>query len=115
MGKAIPQQHPAVVLRSHYRAVRALLVVAMVAIVGLSGAVVIVANDDDAASTPNTALQYQESPATHAHPKGNLAVQQPTGSRYDGGPDEGTRGPFANQGPAPAQDESQAHPGFRTD
>jgi hypothetical protein len=108
MGKAIPQQHPAVVLRSHYRAVRALLVVAMVAIVGLSGAVVIVANDDDAASAPNTAL-YQESPATHAHPKGNLAVQPPAGTRYDGGPEEGTRGVV------PSQDEGLRHPGFRTD
>ena len=95
MGQAIPQQHPAVVLRSHYRAVRALLAVAMVAVVGLSGAVVIVANDDDAASAPSkAALQFQESPATHAHPKENLA---------------------ATEGPGPAQDESLRHPGFRTD
>ena len=52
MGKAIPSpHHPAVVLRSHSRAVRALLAVAMIAVVGLTAAVVIVANDDDTGTT----------------------------------------------------------------
>jgi hypothetical protein len=41
MGKTIPAQHPAVVLRSHYRQLRALLAVAMIAVVGLTAAVVI--------------------------------------------------------------------------
>ena len=103
MGKAIPQQHPAVVLRSQYRHVRAMLAVAMVAVVGLSGAVVIVANDDDAASAPNTSVQFQDFPATHAHPK-----QQPAGTRYDGGPEEGTRGAVSSQ------DDGLQGPGFRT-
>jgi hypothetical protein len=31
MGKAIPTQHPAVVLRSHYLQLRALLAVALIA------------------------------------------------------------------------------------
>ena len=39
MGKAIPAQHPAVVLRSHYRQLRALLAIAMIAVVGLTAAV----------------------------------------------------------------------------
>jgi hypothetical protein len=48
MGKAIQsQQHPAVVLRSSYTLVRALLAVAIVAVVGLTAAVVILANDSD--------------------------------------------------------------------
>jgi hypothetical protein len=34
------------VLRSHYRHLRALLVIAMIAVVGLSVAVVVLANDD---------------------------------------------------------------------
>jgi hypothetical protein len=80
MGKAIPQQHPAVVLRSHYAHLRALLVIAMIAVVGLTVAVVIVANDrDDVSST--SALKPAES------------VNQPNGpgaARYDGGPEEGT-------------------------
>ena len=47
MGKAIPAQHPAVVLRSHYLQLRALLATAMIAVVGLTAAVVILATDDD--------------------------------------------------------------------
>ena len=47
MGKAVPEQHPAVVLRSHYVHLRALLVAALIAVLGLTGAVVIVANDSD--------------------------------------------------------------------
>ena len=43
MGKAIPSQHPAVVLRSHFKQVRALLAVAMIAVVGLTAAIVILA------------------------------------------------------------------------
>jgi hypothetical protein len=45
-GQAIPTHHPAVVLRSHYR-LRALLAIAMVAVVGLTCAVVILAGHDD--------------------------------------------------------------------
>jgi hypothetical protein len=76
MGKAIPSQHPAVVLRSHYTQVRALLAVAMIAIVGLSVAVVILANESDEVSTS----------------AGSTGVAAPAGTaRYDGGPEEGTR------------------------
>jgi hypothetical protein len=79
MGKAIPAQHPAVVLRTHYKLVRALLAVAMVALVALTTAVVILATDDDHATSIGSATQ----PATQA---------PAAGVRYDGGPDEGTRG-----------------------
>jgi hypothetical protein len=52
MGKAIPsQRHPAVVLRSHSKAVRALLAVAMIAVVGLIAALVFVANDHGTGTT----------------------------------------------------------------
>jgi hypothetical protein len=81
MGQVIPKQHPAVVLRSHFKAVRALLVVALVAVCALAAALVIVANDDnDAASTAQPISQQQA---------------LPSGTRFDGGPDEGTRGPQA--------------------
>ena len=46
MPETVPAQHPAVVLRSHYRHLRALLAIAMMAVVGLSVAVVILADDD---------------------------------------------------------------------
>jgi hypothetical protein len=79
MGQAIPRQHPAVVLRSHYTNLRALLAVAMIAIVGLTAAVVILAMDEDAQSIS----------ASSAAP---VSAPGPVGSRYDGGPEEGSRG-----------------------
>jgi hypothetical protein len=86
MGQVIPSRHPAVVLKSHYKAIRALLAVALVAIVALAAAVVILANDDDAkvAATPKAAEQ-----------------SLPAGTRFDGGPNEGTRGITSNVAPAP--------------
>ena len=78
MGQVIPRQHPSVVLKSHYKAVRALLAAALIAIVALAAAVVILANDDDAKVSSQPQAQQQ-----------NL----PNGTRFDGGPDEGTRGP----------------------
>jgi hypothetical protein len=47
MGHAIPRQQPAVVLRSHFDRLRALLAVTLVAVVGLAVAVVILASDSD--------------------------------------------------------------------
>ena len=124
MGKAIPSQHhPAVVLRSHYQQLRALLAIAMIAVVGLTAALVIVANDDDTGTTsasPTGQINYGGfNPATGRPDSVPLPqrdaqapsdttrfdggpeegsrgiVAQPTSSagRYDGGPDEGTRGP----------------------
>jgi hypothetical protein len=84
MGKAIPQQHPAVVLRSHFNFVRNLLAVAMVAVIGLSVAVVIVANDGDEVASTSAA---QSAPAVTQQ-----AQPLPNATRYDGGPEEGTRG-----------------------
>jgi hypothetical protein len=80
MGKAVPAQHPAVVLRSHYKLVRALLAVAMVAVVGLAAAVVIVAGDSDEVTSTSSAGPHQ------------ARIAQPPSTRYDGGSEEGTRG-----------------------
>lgn len=82
MGQVIPKQHPSVVLRSHFKAVRALLAVALVAVCALAATVVILANDDnDAVIAPEAAPAQQQA--------------LPDGTRFDGGPDEGTRGPQA--------------------
>lgn len=92
MGKAIPAQHPAVVLRSHYRAVRALLAIAMIAVVGLTATLVIVANDSDEVTS-----------TTSASPQQGRVAQSPS-TRYDGGPEEGTRGAVSSgtaSSPAP--------------
>jgi hypothetical protein len=71
MGKAIESpQHPAVVLRSSYTLVRALLAVAIIAVVGLTAAVVILANDSDevtGASAPEVV------PIPHATVEGPLS------------------------------------------
>jgi hypothetical protein len=61
MGKAIPSQHhPAVVLRSDSRAVRALLAIAMIAVVGLIAALVIVTDDDSGttSASPTGQINY---------------------------------------------------------
>ena len=79
MGKAIPTQHPAVVLRSHYLQLRALLATAMIAVLGLTAAVVILATDDDRDTSAGSATQV-------------TAPSPADSSRYDGGPEEGTRG-----------------------
>jgi hypothetical protein len=98
MGQPIPAQHPSVVLRSHANRVKALLAVALAAVVALSTAVVIDANDNDQVSGGTTAakpidsINYQGfNPAT-GRPDSVQPQQLPAGTRFDGGPDEGTRG-----------------------
>jgi hypothetical protein len=54
MSKAIPAQHPAVVLRSQYRQLRSLLAVLVVAVVGLSTTIVVLSVDDQTATTATT-------------------------------------------------------------
>ena len=106
MGQAIPGQHPAVVLRSHYTHLRALLAIAMIAVIGLSVAVVILATNDGSSpgATPSAAARSEAAPTefrvpAHVRDHGGAPVPDlrfgplPNGLRYDGGPDEGSRGP----------------------
>jgi hypothetical protein len=103
MGQVIPRQHPAVVLRSQYKAVLAMLCVALVAIAALATTLVIVANDDNETviSAQPSAQQQTLPPGTRFDggpdegTRGSQSVQPqtlPPGTRFDGGPDEGTRG-----------------------
>jgi hypothetical protein len=62
MGKPIPAQHPDVVLRSQFQLARALLAVAIIAVVGLSIAVAIVANDDAQVSSSGAAGRAEAAP-----------------------------------------------------
>jgi type II secretory pathway pseudopilin PulG len=98
MGQPIPAQHPSVVLRSHFKLVRGLLALAMVAVLALAAAVVILANDDVEVNT-----------ATKAAPAVQQQVQTPAGTRFDGGPEEGTRG-LASQASAPVTTRSDGGP-----
>lgn len=119
MDKAIPTQHPAVVLRSHYRQLRALLAIAMIAVVGLTAAVVMLANDDGQVTGTSSADAIESidyagfNPATGRPDTAPLPhqarVAQPPSTRYDGGPEEGTRGALS---PGAA---SRAAPGTRYD
>jgi hypothetical protein len=116
MGQAIPTQHPAVVLRSHFNQLRALLAVAMIALVGLTVAVVILATNDreptDASSAtavtapPQAGIRYDGGPeeGTAAITRRSApatfdanSIKQPPGVRYDGGPEEGTAAPSPAQ------------------
>jgi hypothetical protein len=81
MGQPIPAQHPSVVLRSHFNQVRTLLIVAMAAVCALAAVVVIQANDHAQVSSAAKAPAIQQT-----------QTQLPAGTRFDGGPDEGTRG-----------------------
>ena len=81
MGQPIPAQHPSVVLRSHFKLVRSLLILAMAALIASATAVVILANDEDQV---NSAAVSKSAPAAQQ--------QLPAGTRFDGGPEEGTRG-----------------------
>jgi hypothetical protein len=106
MGKAVPAQHPAVVLRSHYRQLRALLAVALIAVVALTAAVVILATDGEQVSSTSTAT-----PAAAPLPQ-----QQPLGVRYDGGPEEGTAALTQRSAPAAFDANSiKEAPGVRYD
>jgi hypothetical protein len=99
MGQVIQRQHPAVVLKSHYKAVRALLAAALIAIVALAATVVILANDDDTkvSIAPKSAQVLQPGTRFDGGPnEGTRGISTgaglPAGTRFDGGPDEGSRG-----------------------
>ena len=71
MGNAIPAQHPSVVLRSHFQLVRALLVAATIAVVGLSVWVVILANDADQPSKTASSAESRSGTAASTRPPGS--------------------------------------------
>jgi hypothetical protein len=79
MPQAVPTQHPAVVLRSHYRQLRALLAIAMIAVVGLTVTVVILAEDEATSTRPATPASAPTEPAGPRY-------IHPPGQRYDPGP-----------------------------
>jgi hypothetical protein len=103
MGQAIPRQQPAVVLRSQFNKLRALLAIALVAVAGLTVAVVILSNDADEVSSTSSAQPiesinygsgsvnpstgYPTVPAPHRE---HALQNRIDGTRFDGGPNEGT-------------------------
>ena len=120
MGQVIPRQHPAVALKSHYKAVRALLAVALVA---LAATIVILANNDTdtkVSIAPKSAQVLQPGARFDGGPdEGTRGISTgaalPAGTRFDGGPDEGTRGPQSYWQQAEARTSYQPTPneGFK--
>jgi hypothetical protein len=101
MGQAIPGRQPAVVLRSHFNHLRALLAIAMIAVAGLTVAVVVLATDSDEVSSTSAVESIEPirygafNPAT-----GRAEAAEPAGTaRFDGGPEEGTRGVITTRQP----------------
>jgi hypothetical protein len=97
MSDAIPAQHPAVVLRSHYVHLRMLLAITMIALVGLTVAVVILATNDTGGNTAPVA-------------------SQPASIGYQGGPSQGTPGAVSSafrsySAPSSASQEAGPTPG----
>ena len=82
MSQAVSRQHPAVVLRTHYVHLRGLLVITLVTLAAMTLAVVVLAT-----SNSNSGSTSSAAPVTAPAPSGS--------TRYDGGPEEGTRGPVA--------------------
>jgi len=87
MNPTVPSQHPAVVLRSNYQHLRALLAIAIAVILGLTVAVVVLATT----STPGTPAGPTTHSAIRANPSAengakldhsgrNARVRQTTGS-----------------------------------
>jgi hypothetical protein len=129
MGQAIPRQHPAVVLRSHYRQLRALLALALIVLVGLAVALVMVANDDERTTTstanPVQSIEYGSfNPAT-GQPMANdvtpdeasiaaaiSGAQQAVTPGKSSGPDEANIASAIGNGTANPP-VSQSHPGTR--
>ena len=78
MSPTVPKQHPAVVLRSHYLHLRGLLAITVIALLAMAVAVVILASTGT--SVPSSATVS------------STAAPNPVGTtRYDGGPEEGSR------------------------
>ena len=86
MSQTFSTQHPAVVLRSRYQQLRALLAVAMIAVVGVTVSVVVLATQNDNVQSATSAAQVGAGPALRGDggPEesavaNGLGVQQPSG------------------------------------
>jgi hypothetical protein len=93
MSHQISQQHPAVVLRSHYLHIRALLAIAMIAVVGLTITVVLLATRENSTASASSATPATSSLGT----SGTSAEGGPIdpGYGYGGHPERGYRGALA--------------------
>jgi hypothetical protein len=86
MSHTVPSQHPAVVLRSSYRHLRALLAVALIAIAGLTIAVVVLATSDTTTISPaaqRTAAPTTADPSAQTGAKLDHSGRKPDATQLD--------------------------------
>jgi len=93
MSHQISQQHPAVVLRSHYVHMRALLVIAMIAVVGLTVTVVVLVTRENSTASASLATPVTSSVAASGTSAGGGPIDP--GYGYGGHPERGYRGDLA--------------------
>ena len=93
MSQQISQQHPAVVLRSHYVHMRALLVIAMIAVVGLTVTVVLLATRENSTASASLATPTTSSLGTSGTSAGGGPIDP--GYGYGGHPEKGYNGALA--------------------
>ena len=89
MSHQISQQHPAVVLRSHYVHMRALLAIAMIAVVGLTITVVLLATRENSTASASSATPVTSSLGTSGTSAGGGPIDP--GYGYGGHPERGYR------------------------
>ena len=89
MSHQISQQHPAVVLRSHYVHMRALLAIAMIAVVGLTITVVILATRENSTASASSATPVTSSLGASGTSAGGGPIDP--GYGYGGHPERGYR------------------------
>lgn len=93
MSHQIPQQHPAVVLRTHYVHMRALLAIAMIAVVGLTVTVVLLATRENRTASASSATPATPSLGAGGTSAGGGPIDP--GYGYGGHPEKGYRGALA--------------------
>ena len=89
MSHQISQQHPAVVLRSHYAHMRALLAVAMIAVVGLTITVVLLATRENSTASASSSTPVSSSGGASGTSAGGGPIDP--GYGYGGQPERGYR------------------------
>jgi hypothetical protein len=72
MSHTVPSQHPAVVLRSNYQHLRALLAIAIVVILGLTVTLVVLATNSNRTTLARPATQSATQPNPSAEPGARL-------------------------------------------
>jgi hypothetical protein len=108
MSHQITQQHPAVVLRSHYVHMRALLAIAMIAVVGLTITVVLLATRENTTASASPATPVTSSQGASGTSAGGGPIDP--GYGYGGHPERGYRGASATAVMPPVDLRTAANP-----